>query len=302
MTEPATNKILEGEREAGETGANEELRTPMPGDGVQRVLLNRRQPLWSYFLTPAAILVGAVIIAGSIWWTGREDEPETAAPAGGDSGVSEAPTLGGAEGSNLAAVLTRYAGDLGLDTDEFAECINDESNVGILNTHVQRGRAAGVTGTPTFFINNKKIVGAQPQSVFDEVIEAELNGSPTSLDGYSATIQQLAAAGRFAIVEGEVDVSDADIEGERDAEVVIAEFSDFQCPFCERWVAQSMENIRARAGDDVALAFLHFPIQQIHPNAPYAHVASVCAEKQGDFWGMHDVLFARQNEWAQLPR
>ena len=50
----------------------------------------------------------------------------------------------------------------------------------------------------------------------------------------------------------------------------------------------------------MAIAFLHFPITQIHPNAGNASVAAICAGEQGKFWQMHDLLFARQTEWADL--
>lgn len=267
----------------------------------------RRQPVWSYFLTPAAILIGAVIIAGAVWFT-RDDDgsaPQRAADVQDEGGgASTLPDQAGSQQATLVGALTGYAEEIGLDVEQFGQCMNTESVVDILNTHVQRGRNAGVTGTPTFIVNNKKIVGAQPLAVLNEVIEAELTGGPDSVDAYSATIQQLAAAGRFEILAADfaVDIADADVEGSPAAKVVVAEFSDFQCPFCQAWVEQSLSGIRERVGDDVALAFLHFPIQQIHPNAVHAHVAAACADRQDAFWPMHDLLFERQDEWKDLPR
>ena len=49
------------------------------------------------------------------------------------------------------------------------------------------------------------------------------------------------------------------------------------------------------------IAFLHFPLTRIHPNAAGAHFAAECAGAQGKFWEMHDLLFERQDEWAALP-
>ena len=43
-----------------------------------------------------------------------------------------------------------------------------------------------------------------------------------------------------------------------------------------------------------------FPIVQIHPNAGNASLVAICAGEQGKFWPMHDLLFARQTEWANL--
>jgi protein-disulfide isomerase len=39
---------------------------------------------------------------------------------------------------------------------------------------------------------------------------------------------------------------------------------------------------------------------QIHPNAGNASLVAACAGAQGKFWQMHDLLFARQTEWAPL--
>jgi len=47
----------------------------------------------------------------------------------------------------------------------------------------------------------------------------------------------------------------------------------------------------------VKLVFRDFPIQSIHPNALPASVASECANEQGKFKEMHDMLFDNQNEW-----
>ena len=45
------------------------------------------------------------------------------------------------------------------------------------------------------------------------------------------------------------------------------------------------------------LVFRDFPIQSIHPNAVPASVASECANDQGKFKEMHDMLFENQNKW-----
>ncbi|MCC7366245.1 MAG: thioredoxin domain-containing protein [Dehalococcoidia bacterium] len=261
------------------------------------------RPLWTAFLTPGAILIGAVIISATIWLIDRNDSGDdvTHMAAGGSetsaTGTATSPT---SANLNLKTAMTNYAAELKLDAVRFDQCLAQQQNVALLNTHVQRGREFGVTGTPTFFINNKMVVGAQPTAVFDEVIEKELAASPTSLDQYSATIQQLAAAGRFAILDRKPDVSDAEIEGNPMAKVMVAEFSDFQCPFCRRWNNDNLERIRTRLGNDVAMAFLHFPITQIHPNAANAAVVAMCAGEQDKFWEMHDLLFARQAEWQEL--
>jgi len=271
----------------------------------------RRQPTWTYFLTPIAVVIGAVIIAGAIWYTDDEapaadHDMEAAATGGEDAGVgaSIAPTAGPATSgaTTMLATLLEYAKQLGLDQAKFQQCLGKQETAQSISRQLQRGQSLGVNGTPTFYINNKRIVGSQPAAVFDEVIAAELKGSPTTLNGYSDTIKQLAATSppRFEIVAQKVDVSDAAIEGNPMARVMVAEFSDFQCPFCRRWTQDYLSKIRGNLGDDVALAFLHFPIVSIHPNAGNASAGAVCAGEQGKFWQMHDLLFSKQDAWASL--
>lgn len=264
----------------------------------------RKQPWWSYFLMPAALVLGACIIAFAVYATrGGEAKPAPAATVVANSpNESHAPSPGGTAPTDLLTAFKGYAQKLGMDTVAFGQCLQQPGSVATINAQLQRGNALGVTGTPTFFINNKMIVGTQPVAIFDEVIAAELKGSPTTLDSYSPAIKQLAATSPpgFAIVAAKPDVSDAQFEGATTAKVVIAEFSDFQCPFCKRWVDQTLAHIRAEVGPDVALAFLHFPITQIHPNAGNAALVAECAKAQGKFWEMHDLLFQRQDEWANL--
>ncbi|MCV0392592.1 MAG: DsbA family protein [Nitrosopumilus sp.] len=89
------------------------------------------------------------------------------------------------------------------------------------------------------------------------------------------------------------------IIGDPDAPITIIEFSDFQCPFCARFHIQTLPLILQEYIDQgkVKLVFRDFPIQSIHPNALPAAVAAECANEQGQFRAMHDMLFDNQNEW-----
>lgn len=80
------------------------------------------------------------------------------------------------------------------------------------------------------------------------------------------------------------------------APITIIEFSDFQCPFCSR-VNPSLAQAKEIYGDKVRFVFRQFPLN-IHPQAPKAAEASLCANEQGKFWEMHDTLFADQQKLA----
>ena len=58
--------------------------------------------------------------------------------------------------------LLAVADDLGLDTDEFAECQASEEAIGVVDAHVRDGRQIGITGTPGFVINGRALAGGSP--------------------------------------------------------------------------------------------------------------------------------------------
>ena len=100
----------------------------------------------------------------------------------------------------------------------------------------------------------------------------------------------------------EISADNDPIIGNPNAPITIIEFSDFQCPFCARFHIQTLPTIMEEYIEkgDVKLVFRDFPLQNIHPNAVPASVAAECANEQGKFKEMHDILFERQNEWSNL--
>ncbi|MFB6216272.1 MAG: DsbA family protein, partial [Candidatus Aenigmatarchaeota archaeon] len=70
--------------------------------------------------------------------------------------------------------LKEYASELGLDTQRFNQCLDSGKFTQEVKNDLQDGRSRGVSGTPTFFINGQKVVGAQPYSVFKQRFESIL--------------------------------------------------------------------------------------------------------------------------------
>jgi len=93
---------------------------------------------------------------------------------------------------------------------------------------------------------------------------------------------------------------DVPTRGPKDAPVTIVLFEDFQCPFCKK-LSGNIEMLMEERPDDVRIAFMHFPMHKkcnerelkksLHKFACGAAAASVCAQEQGQFWEMHDLLF-----------
>jgi protein-disulfide isomerase len=71
--------------------------------------------------------------------------------------------------------IKRWAAELGLDTAEFNECFDSQKHKAKVDEDFAAGQAAGVDGTPSFFINGTKLVGAQPFTAFKAIIDQELN-------------------------------------------------------------------------------------------------------------------------------
>ena len=81
---------------------------------------------------------------------------------------------GGAAGKS-SADYKKWAQELSLDVAEWEACTKDPAQRQEIQKDMADGAAVGVQGTPGFIINGKLVSGAQPFSIFKQVIDAELN-------------------------------------------------------------------------------------------------------------------------------
>lgn len=96
---------------------------------------------------------------------------------------------------------------------------------------------------------------------------------------------------------------DDHIRGNPNAPIVIVEYSDYDCPFCKNF-HETMQQVMAEYGESgqVAWVYRHFPLEQLHPNAPRIAQAAECVADLGGneaFWTFSDLVFGERETNAQ---
>jgi protein-disulfide isomerase len=205
-----------------------------------------------------------------------------------------------------AGVKDMVAYKAGIDSHKWADKVDKDLN---------DGKAAGVQGTPSFFVNGIFINGAQPFDNFKKTIDQELqkaqakiaSGTPKSRVYIEMTKENKknAPAAKPDDDEAKEDTSSvfkvpigaSPILGAPNALVTLVEFSDFQCPFCSR-VEPTLKALRDKYGDKIRLVWKNEPLP-FHPAAePAAEAAMEVRAEKGDkgFWDAHDKFYAGQKD------
>ncbi len=202
------------------------------------------------------------------------------------------------------------ADDIGIDVESFNACMDSDETVPLIDAGVAEAREAGFSGTPSFQLVSEasgdaySLVGAQPYEQFSVYIDAIAAGeAPVSPEAEAGDPQIPFWATAEGLIPdpdnpGYTMAGDA-YRGNTDAEVVVVEFSDFQCPYCRRHAEETQPILDEQFvdTDQVMWVFKHFPLD-IHPQAPMAGAAAECAGAQGLFWEMEALLFANTQSWS----
>ena len=78
----------------------------------------------------------------------------------------------------------------------------------------------------------------------------------------------------------------------------VIEFADFECPACAQFATLAEPDVRKRLIEPgtISYRFYDYPLA-MHRNTWQASNAAACADEQGKFWEMHDMLFDQQDRW-----
>src|SRR5262245_19749713 len=135
-------------------------------------------------------------------------------------------------------------------------------------------------------------------------IKADLEAVKSQLAQLLRMMSQRPAQSGPAAPSGPVraSVADAPMLGRPDAPVTMVEFSDYQCPFCQRFSSTTLRVLKKDYIDAGKLRYVFhdFPLDQLHPLARKAAEAAHCAGDQSKYWEMHDLMF--QNQQALAPQ
>jgi len=173
----------------------------------------------------------------------------------------------------------QYAQSLGLNATQFDASLSSGKYAADVQNDFNDGRLYGVEGTPTIFINDRKLVGALPLSELQAAVDAEL-ANPTKNVGIRTGSNPPLGSVNTSVTF-----------------VTIVVFSDYQCPYCAR-LEPTLKQLLQQNEGKIKIYFRDFPLSSIHPFAEKAAEASRCAAEQGKYWEYHDMLFQKQNEWA----
>ncbi|MCA9519564.1 MAG: thioredoxin domain-containing protein [Myxococcales bacterium] len=208
--------------------------------------------------------------------------------------------------NNRGLGLEKYkeiAKSLGLDPAELEKAMKDPKYAKIIEADQELAANVGARGTPNFFINGIKIIGARPYAHFKPTLDAQLKKAEelvkkgTSKNKiYAALIKdgKTLPGPHLDDKKHEIPTEGSPHKGDDDAKVVLVEFSDFQCPFCSR-VTSVVEELSKAYPKKLKVVFKHMPLS-FHKHAKLAAIAAMAAHKQGKFWQFHDVVFRKRNK------
>jgi protein-disulfide isomerase len=201
--------------------------------------------------------------------------------------------------------LDAIAEGLSLDKNQLKECLDTSKYASKVNASFDEARKLNVGGTPGNFIYNKNTglgvfaSGAYPYEILVTALKKlrEPSLKENDIVYENADMQVKLIAKKFPDLPA---VTDKDhTQGSKDAEMVLVEYSDLECPFCAKFhpIATELSKV-----DGVLWVFRHFPLRQAHPDAQKMAEATECAvDQKGEegFWSVTEAFYSMNEEAKQ---
>ncbi|NUQ77549.1 MAG: thioredoxin domain-containing protein, partial [Polyangiaceae bacterium] len=229
----------------------------------------------------------------------------------GDAGFWKAhDLLWDANGKLAEEELADIAKTAGLRAPAVAKAIETKKHKAVIEADQDLADDLGAHGTPTFFINGRRLVGAQPIEKFQAIIDEEIAKAQALVAGGLPANKVYDAIQKNAVQPKPPEKKTVPAptranpsKGAAGAKVTIQVFSDFQCPYCKR-VEPTIASILEAYPGKVRVIWRNTPLP-FHKDAALAAEAAVEAFRQkGDagFWKMHGLLFEGQANPGGLER
>lgn len=231
---------------------------------------------------------------GKIRWIFRH-HPSSPEPGYGSFPIHEASLCAGEQGKfwefhdfvyalEQNADLNQISAAIHLNQAPFEKCLAESRYRNVILKDIDESIAREVEGTPSFFIDGELVTGFRPYEFFEERLD------PVKREARKAARKK---AEEDFLKKVNLKEAGRPILGSEKATVVISEFSDLHCSYCAG-TAKTIKKIAEAYPQDVRLIWRHFPLP-MHPNSPFAHLASECAHEQGKFWEFQEKVFSNSN-------
>ena len=203
--------------------------------------------------------------------------------------------------------LVRLAVTAGARADKVQAAIAKHTRAAEIDADADVADDFQANGTPHFFINGRRLVGAQPKAQFAAIIDEEIKKAQALIDGGTkpeAVYDALTKDGQPAPQPERVSVDalppDDPARGPRAARVTVHEFADFECPFCSR-AEDTLKKVAKTYGDRVRFVWHDLPLPFHEHALPAARAAREARKQKGDaaFWKLHDTLLADRTKLAR---
>ncbi len=205
-------------------------------------------------------------------------------------------TVGGSD------VFIPYGEEVGLEMAQYTACVESDKYADEIEADLAYGASRGVRSTPSFFINEQPLIGAQPLATFEQAFATISDGGELA----SVKAQDNELPPEFAVPTPAAIALDGDTTafamGDPNAAVTIVEYTDYQCPFCNRHSQETMPQLIENMIDTGRVYYVikDFPLDQLHAEAREAALSARCAGEQDTYLEMHDAIFASQSVWSDV--